>query len=56
MLFLLDEFVLDIKVQARHYLQIPEDLYNRASATNAAQTATKSHLPEKHAMIQKQNP
>ncbi|NQU76236.1 MAG: tyrosine-type recombinase/integrase [Planctomycetes bacterium] len=47
----------DIKVSARHYLQIPEDLYNRAAATNAAQTATKtatkSHSPENHTTSQK---
>ncbi len=32
----------DIKVSGRHYLQIPEKLYDRAAAPNAAQTATKT--------------
>lgn len=46
----------DIKVSARHYLQIPEELYNRAATSNATQTATKSHSPQKHVVGKKQNP
>jgi len=30
-----------IEVSARHYLQVPEELYKKAAATNEAQTATK---------------
>ena len=32
----------DIAVSAKHYLQVPEQLYNQASATNLRQTATKT--------------
>lgn len=31
-----------IEVSAKHYLQIPEELYEKVSATNQTQTATKS--------------
>jgi integrase len=31
-----------IEVSARHYLQVPEELYKKAAATNEAQTATKT--------------
>jgi len=32
----------DIEVSARHYLQIPAELYKKVAATNEAQTATKT--------------
>ena len=31
-----------IEVSARHYLQVPEKLYNKVAATNTVETATKS--------------
>ena len=31
-----------IEVSARHYLQVPEELYDKVAATNKAQTATKT--------------
>jgi len=31
-----------IEVSARHYLQVPEELYEKVAATNKAQTATKT--------------
>ena len=31
-----------IEVSARHYLQVPEELYDRVAATNQTQTATKT--------------
>jgi hypothetical protein len=31
-----------IEVSARHYLQVPEELYEKVAATNKAPTATKS--------------
>jgi len=31
-----------IEVSARHYLQVPEELYEKVAATNMPQTATKS--------------
>jgi len=31
-----------IEVSARHYLQVPQELYDRVAATNQAQTATKT--------------
>ena len=31
-----------IEVSARHYLQVPEELYEKAAAINVAPTATKS--------------
>lgn len=34
-----------IQVSARHYLQVPEELYKKAAATNEAQTATKCPVP-----------
>ena len=32
----------DITVSARYYLQVPEELYEKASAPRKAETATKS--------------
>ena len=31
-----------IEVSARHYLQVPEELYDKVTATNKAETATKT--------------
>jgi hypothetical protein len=31
-----------IEVSARHYLQVPEELYDKVAATNRTQTATKT--------------
>ena len=31
-----------IEVSARHYLQVPEELYNKVAATKQAQTATET--------------
>jgi len=50
----------DIKVSARHYLQIPQELYDRATAAKSVQTATKTATKRTNAQIprdsQKQNP
>ena len=39
----------NIQVSARHYLQVPEELYGKVAATNSTQTATKTatKLPSK---------
>ncbi|MHC4639959.1 MAG: hypothetical protein ACYTBV_21090 [Planctomycetota bacterium] len=36
-----------IQVSAKHYLQVPEELYEKVAATNTAETATKQiiHTP-----------
>jgi len=36
-----------IQVSARHYLQVPESLYEQVAAANTVQTATKSHSKDK---------
>ena len=50
----------DIRVSARHYLQVPQELYDLASAANSVQTATKTATKRIRAQIsqtsQKQNP
>jgi len=50
----------DIRVSARHYLQIPQELYDRATAAKSVQTATKTATKRTNAQIprdsQKQNP
>jgi len=40
-----------IEVSARHYLQVPEELYKEAAATNEAQTATKTATNSKEAKV-----
>ncbi len=32
----------NIQVSARHYLQVPEELYNKVATTKSAETATKT--------------
>jgi len=40
-----------IEVSARHYLQVPEELYAKAAATNQAQTATKSRRGDQQVKV-----
>lgn len=40
-----------IEVSARHYLQVPEELYKKAAATNEAQTATKTATNSREAKV-----
>lgn len=40
-----------IEVSAKHYLQVPEELYDKIAATNKVQTATK--LPQNHVVSAK---
>jgi hypothetical protein len=46
-----------IEVSARHYLQVPEELYQKAAATNegrtAAKTATKSCVKDEAAEVRR---
>jgi hypothetical protein len=39
-----------IQVSARHYLQVPEELYDKVVATKEAQTATKTASKSKNEM------
>jgi len=36
-----------IEVSAKHYLQVPEELYDKVAATNKAPTATKTATKSK---------